>query len=88
MIVSQQVRERLDPGGRSALIACTWRSGTRRLHVDFVAEVDVMRLDERPRRRSSKVQRQGSSGSASRMNSPNRKDVKMQAMVGTANLRV
>ncbi|MEV7466078.1 GntR family transcriptional regulator [Streptomyces kronopolitis] len=38
--------ECLDPGGRSALIACTWWRGKRRPHASYAAEIEVMQLDE------------------------------------------
>lgn len=44
--LQHEVRECLDPGGRSALITCAWWCGARRPHDDFVAEVEVMQLNE------------------------------------------
>ena len=44
--LNHEVFECLDPGGRSALIACTWWRGRRRPHAGYVAEVEVMPLDE------------------------------------------
>ncbi|MFD8545699.1 UTRA domain-containing protein [Streptomyces sp. NPDC059649] len=44
--LNHEVLECLDPGGRSALIACSWWRGRRRPHASYVAEVEVMHLDE------------------------------------------
>lgn len=44
--LQHEVRECLDPGGRPALLVCTWWRGRRRPHVSYVAEVDVVQLDE------------------------------------------
>ena len=44
--LQHEVRECLDPGGRSAFLVCTWWQGRRRSHSTYVAEVEVMQLDE------------------------------------------
>lgn len=44
--LQHEVLECLDPGGRSALIVCTWWRGKRRQHSRYVAEVEVMQLNE------------------------------------------
>ncbi|MCZ1013909.1 hypothetical protein [Streptomyces noursei] len=41
-----EARECLDPGGRSALLVCSWWRGKRRPHVSYAAEVQVTQLDE------------------------------------------
>jgi GntR family transcriptional regulator len=44
--LQHEALECLDPGGRSAFIVCTWWRGKRRPHASYVAEVEVMQLDE------------------------------------------
>lgn len=46
VMLQHETVECLDPGGRSAMLVCSWWKGRRRQHQHHVVEVGVMSLDE------------------------------------------
>ncbi|WP_307123139.1 hypothetical protein [Streptomyces sp. B1I3] len=45
-LLQHETVERLEPGGRSTMLASAWWQGRRRPHVSFVAELGVIPLNE------------------------------------------
>jgi GntR family transcriptional regulator len=46
VMLRHETVECLDPGGRSAMLVCSWWRGQRRSHASCTVELGVMRLDE------------------------------------------
>jgi GntR family transcriptional regulator len=46
VMLRHETVECLDPGGRSAMLVCSWWQGARRQHAGCIVEIGVMRLDE------------------------------------------